>query len=110
LINQSKIKWAISTFKPFKSAGTDGIVPALLQHSVEHLAPHLCCILKACLAYGYTPKAWRQTKVTFTPKPGKASYTEGKAYHVISLSSFSLKTMQKLVDRYIRDDVMRGIP
>jgi hypothetical protein len=30
IINQSKIKWAISTFKPFKSARTDGTVPALL--------------------------------------------------------------------------------
>jgi hypothetical protein len=27
--NQSKIRWAISTFKPFKSAGTDGTLPAL---------------------------------------------------------------------------------
>jgi hypothetical protein len=31
VINQSKIRWALSTFKPFKSVGTDGIVPALLQ-------------------------------------------------------------------------------
>jgi hypothetical protein len=30
VINQSKIRWALSTFKPFKSAGTDGIAPALL--------------------------------------------------------------------------------
>jgi hypothetical protein len=29
VINQSKIRWVLSTFKPFKSAGTDGIVPAL---------------------------------------------------------------------------------
>jgi hypothetical protein len=28
--NQSKIRWALGTFKPFKSAGTDGIVPVLL--------------------------------------------------------------------------------
>jgi len=29
--NQPKIKWAINKFKPFKYAGTDGIVTALLQ-------------------------------------------------------------------------------
>jgi hypothetical protein len=34
--DQSKIRWAISTFKQFKSAGTDGTVPALLQQGVEH--------------------------------------------------------------------------
>jgi hypothetical protein len=29
MIDQSRIKWAISTFRPFKSAGTDGIVPCI---------------------------------------------------------------------------------
>jgi hypothetical protein len=44
--DQSEIRWAISTFKPFKLAGTDGIVPALLQHGVKHLTTHLCRILE----------------------------------------------------------------
>jgi hypothetical protein len=35
--DHSKIRWAISTFKPFKSAGTNGIVPALLQQRVGTL-------------------------------------------------------------------------
>jgi hypothetical protein len=48
--------------------------------------------------------------VTFIPKPGKASYTEAKAYCPIGLSSFLLKMMEKLVDRYLRDDVMRDQP
>jgi hypothetical protein len=33
VIGQSKIRWVISTFKPLKSAGTDGIVPALATSS-----------------------------------------------------------------------------
>jgi hypothetical protein len=57
VIHQSKIRWAISTFKPFKSAGTDGIVPALFQPGV--ICAH---IFRACLARGYIPKAWRQVK------------------------------------------------
>jgi hypothetical protein len=56
MIDQPRIKWAIRTFKPFKSAGTDGIVLALSQHS----ALHLCDIFRACLSYGYIPKTWRQ--------------------------------------------------
>jgi hypothetical protein len=60
VIDQSKVKWAINTFKPLKSAGTNEIVPALLQHSVGHLvASHLCYIFRACLAYGYHPRASR---------------------------------------------------
>jgi hypothetical protein len=106
VINQSKIRRAINTFIPFKSAGADEIVPALLQQGMEHLSPHLCCIFRACLAYGYIPTAWRQVRVTFIPKPGKLDYTEAKAYRPISLSSFILK-MEKLVDRHIRDGALK---
>jgi hypothetical protein len=48
--------------------------------------------------------------VTFIPKPGKLDYTEAKAYRPISLSSFMLKTMEKLVDRHIRDCALRIHP
>jgi hypothetical protein len=68
----------LNTFKPFKSAGTDGIVPALLQHGADLLVPHLCRIYRACMAYGFIPMSWRQVKVTFIPKPGKLDYTEAK--------------------------------
>jgi hypothetical protein len=86
VINQSRIRWALGTLKPFKAAGTDEIVPALLQQGEERIAPHLCRIYRACLAYGFIPIAWRQVKVTFIPKPGKLDYTEAKAYRPISLS------------------------
>jgi hypothetical protein len=35
VINQSKIRWGLGTFNPFKSAGTDGIVPLLLQQGTD---------------------------------------------------------------------------
>jgi hypothetical protein len=41
----------------------------------------------------------------FIPKRTKARYTEAKAYRPISPSSFLFET-EKLVGRYIRDDVM----
>jgi hypothetical protein len=108
--DQSKIRWAINTFKPFKSAGTDDIAPALLQQGVDHLTTHLCRILRACLARGYITTAWKQVKVTFIPKPRKAKYTEAKAYRPISLLSFMLKTMEKLVQRHIRDKILGAVP
>jgi hypothetical protein len=85
--------YGVVVFKPFKSAGTDEIVPALLQQGVDDLTTHLCRIFRACLARGHVPIAWRQVKVTFILKPGEANYTEGKAYCPISLSSFMLKTI-----------------
>jgi hypothetical protein len=46
IIDQSEIKLAINTLKPFKSAGTDEIVPALLQQEVDYLTTHLCRIFR----------------------------------------------------------------
>jgi len=42
----------------------------------------------------------------FIPKPGRASYGGPRDYRPISLTSFLLKTMERLVDRYLRDEVL----
>jgi hypothetical protein len=44
-------------------------------------------------------------KVVFIPKPSKATYGGPKVYIPISLTSFLLKTMEKLLDRFIRDEM-----
>jgi hypothetical protein len=54
----------------------------------------------------YIPKAWKQVKVTFIPKPGKANYTEAEAYLPVCLVSFMLKTVERLVDRHIKDEIL----
>jgi hypothetical protein len=40
----------------------------------------------------------------FIPKPGRNSYSGLRDYRPISLTSFLLKTMERLVDRYLRDE------
>jgi hypothetical protein len=52
---------------------------------------------------GYVPAIWCQVEVVFIPKPGKNSYTGPRDFRPISLTSFMLKTLERLVDRYIRD-------
>jgi hypothetical protein len=42
-------------------------------------------------------------------EPQKSGYTEAKAYR-ISVSSFLLKTMEKLVERHIKDGVLTDNP
>jgi hypothetical protein len=110
VIYQSKIRWALGTFKPFKSVGTHGIVTVLLQQGPEHVVPHLCRIFRACMAYGFIPTAWSQFKETFIPKTRNLNYTKAKAYRPISLSSFLLKSMEKLVDRHIRGSALKKYP
>jgi hypothetical protein len=55
---------------------------------------------------GYVPAIWRQVKVVFIPKPSRNSYTGPRDFRPISLTSFLLKTMEKLVDRYLRDGAL----
>jgi len=59
---------------------------------------------------GYIPNIWRETRVTFVPKPGKTDYTTAKAFRPISLTSLLLKGIEKLVDRYLCDGPLAEIP
>jgi len=44
------------------------------------------------------------------PKPGKMDYTIAKSYRPISLTSFLLKGLEKLVDRYLRSGPLVSVP
>jgi hypothetical protein len=104
VVTYRRVEWAIDTFAQYKSPGVDGIFPALLQQALEIVTPHLVRIFRACLVTGYVPAMWRQVKVVFIPKPGRNCYSGPRDYRPISLTSFLLKTMERLVDRYLRDN------
>lgn len=110
VVTSSRIDWAIKSFAPFKSAGEDGIFPALLQRGLDLLIATLCKIFRACLALGHIPVPWQTAKVVFIPKPGRSSYQVAKAFRPISLTSFLLKTVEKMVDRYLRDTSVLRYP
>lgn len=96
IFNYQKLKWAVNSFLPYKSAGPDGIFPKLLQEGLEPLGAQLIRIFRVSYVLGYIPKAWREVKVVFIPKPGRPTYHEAKSHRPISLTSFLLKTMEKL--------------
>ena len=88
--------------------------PTLLlwkESNIMFYVCQICCItqhvhIKASLARGYIPRAWRQVKKTSIPAPGKVNYTQAKAYWPTSLPSFMQKTMQKLVTRNMKDEIL----
>ena len=110
IITEDRIKWAFGTMAPFKTPGQDGVYPILLQKGLQYILRPVCSIYRASLSLGYIPKIWRETRVTFVPKPGKIDYTNAKAFRPISLTSFLLKGMEKLVDRHLRDGPLTEIP
>jgi hypothetical protein len=88
----------------------DGIFPALLQERWEILVPYLVRIFHMGLANGYVPTAWHQVKVVFIPTPSKDTYGGPKDYRPISLTLFLLKTMERLADIFIRDEMLISSP
>ena len=101
------IKWAIDSFSHFKSAGMDDIFPALLQKVKDVVVPILKIVFTKSHAWGYVPVSWRNIKVIFIPKAGKRPSHKAKSFRPISLSSFCLKAMERILDRHIRETVLR---
>jgi hypothetical protein len=80
-------------------------MPITLQQSFELLAGKRLVVLRASLALGYIPMSWRHIRVVFMPKPGKL-LSQVKSLRLFSLMSFVLKTLEKILDRHIRDGVL----
>jgi ribonuclease HI len=102
IVTDGLLKRAVQSFGPYKASGSDNIFPALMQKGLKHLSPFLIPILRACIDFGYMPQSWRKMRIIFLPKPGKDSYQRASSWRPISLTSFLLKTLERLIDWYIR--------
>ncbi len=105
IVSESRLSWAIKGFSPYKSPGPDGIIPAELQHVSDLIIPFLLRIFTGCIVMAYVPLRWRDTKVIFIPKSGKISHTAPGDFRPISLSSFLLKTLERMIDLYQRETI-----
>lgn len=106
IVTESKIRDAIRSFGPYKAAGSDGVFPALLQWGLDLILPALKSIYCGCLTLGFMPSSWRTMRVIFLPKPGKDSYERASSWRPISLTSFLLKTLEKLIDVQLRSSTL----
>lgn len=100
-ITEQKVSTAFNTFKSFKSPGIDGIHPITLKNLTPNIVGQITCLYKKCLETGYTPEVWRQMKVIFIPKPNKQEYKDTKSFRPITLSSFLLKGLERIMLWYL---------
>lgn len=110
LVTPESIKWALNSFSPYKTPGADGIYPCLLQKGFDYFKNILKQIFVCSLATGYIPKSWREINVKFIPKGGRATYDEAKSFRPISLSSFMLKCLERIIDHNIRSESLSRHP
>jgi len=71
----------------------------------ERITTWLYEIYSACLSTGYIPIQWMTSRIVFPPKAEKCSHARPKNYRPINLTSFTLKTLEKLLDLHIGNDV-----
>ncbi len=63
-------------------------------------------IYRGMIRTGHTPAVLREMEVIFLPKVGKSDYVELKAYRPITLSSFLLKGLERIVQWYLLERVI----
>ena len=97
IVTEQKVVKAFNSFKSFKAPGADGIRPVFLKNLTPNIIGRVADLYRACLRLGYTPKTWREMKVIFIPKPGKVQYDDVKSFRPITLSSFLLKGLERIV-------------
>ena len=95
-INEDNVKEALLKFEHKKSPGPDGLRPVLFQHLPDNIIKVLTFLYKCCIALSFTPSLWRDAKVIFIPKPGKADYSLSSSFRPISLSNYLLKGLERL--------------
>ena len=62
------------------------------------------------MKWGLVPRTWREATVAFIPKPGKTSYALAKSFRPICLTSFVMKTFERLIDWYLKERVIPRFP
>lgn len=105
IVTEDKVNWAIKSFHLFKAPGGDEIIPAMLQKSLPHISKTIVSLFRASLALCYIPRSWRKVNVIFIPKPGKDPNFP-KSYRPISLSSFLLKALERIIENHIRETTL----
>ncbi|XP_033214097.1 uncharacterized protein LOC117171153 [Belonocnema kinseyi] len=90
--------------------GPNGEYPVFLQRAGKIIIKPIVRLARAILTLGYVSAAWRGATVAFIPKAGRIVYTSPKDFRPISLTSFLLKTVERIVDRYICDKILSSSP
>lgn len=108
--SENKIKWALNSFQSFKSPGEDGIFPVILQKATDQIYKIIQQLYIASASLSHIPKSWRGTLVSFIPKAEKDNLHDAKSYRPISLMSFILKAMEKIVNRHLNETTFTTKP
>ena len=109
IMSEEAIDYSLSTFQDYKAPGPDNTYPKMLKNN-RITTKALRRIYTSSLALGAVPKILTEVRVAFIPKPGKSDYSLPKSFRPISLSSFILKGMERIIEKHITVNVLKSKP
>lgn len=74
----------------------------MLQKLQGRMVSWLESVYKTSIHLNYIPQIWKRVKVVFIPKPGRRNHEKDKDFTPISLTSYLLKILERLLDFHIR--------
>ena len=105
-INTVKVRNAMRSFGNRKAPGSDRFKSIVLKNLNEKAVIFLTLFYKMTISTQQIPSSWRKMDVIFIPKPGKEDYSSPKFYRPITLSSFVLKGLERIMLWYLREKVV----
>ena len=110
MISTKRVRAAFAKFGNDKAAGLDLIKPVVLKNLPESTIERVALIYRASLEVSTMLRDWLISKSIFVPKQGKEKYNIAKSYRPISLSSFILKGLERIVGWNLEETVMKLNP
>ena len=107
-IDADKVNLAFDSFGPEKIPGPDGIQPRALQALDYTTKNRIAQLFKACIEFGYVPKSWCKSRLVIIPKPGKKCYSTSGSFRPISLSSFLLKALERVILWHLEEKILKN--
>ena len=105
-ISTEKVRNAMRSFGSRKAPGPDGFKQIVLKNLNEKAVIFLTALYKMSVRTQQVPSCWRKMDVILIPKPGKEDYSSPKSYRPITLSSFVLKGLERIMLWYLREKVI----
>ena len=100
-IETQKVQSVLESLNPDKSAGPDGIHPAVLQIIAPTIAEPLTRLFNLSLDLGTVPADWRRAIIAPIHKNGDMSDIEN--YRPVSLTSVVCKAMERIIREKLGD-------
>ena len=105
IISLSRLDEAIKSLKNNKAPGSDSITNEILSEAYEIIKVPLLYIFRLSLSCARLPEAWQTSNAAILSKPGKDDYFLAKSFRIITLSSCTLKLMERIILWHLQWDL-----